>query len=80
MFYLLAHTACDNNNYILDFHVTSENVMTVVGFINLYKSLKEKYCILYIIAMAMETIYITSYICNTLFDDNILLTLSYKRQ
>lgn len=78
-FAYLAHTACDNNNYILDFHVTSGNVHDSVGFIDLYKSLKEKYCINDILAIAMDAGYITPYICKTLFDDNILPTLPYKR-
>jgi transposase len=78
-FAYLAHTACDNNNYILDFHVTSGNVHDSVGFIDLYKSLKENHEITNILAIAMDAGYITPYICKTLFDDNILPTLPYKR-
>lgn len=78
-FAYLAHTACDNNNYILDFHVTPGNIHDSVGFIDLYKSLKEKHEITNILAIAMDAGYITPYICKTLFDDNILPTLPYKR-
>ncbi|NFF81617.1 hypothetical protein FC764_10275 [Clostridium botulinum] len=43
--------------------------MYSVGFIDLYKSLKEKYCINDNLAIAMDAGYITPYICKTLFDD-----------
>lgn len=78
-FAYLAHTACDNNNYILDFHVTPGNVHDSVGFFDLYRNLREKYCINDILAIAMDAGYVTPYICKTLFDDNILPTLPYKR-
>lgn len=31
-FAYLAHTACDNNNFILDFHITSGNIHDSVAF------------------------------------------------
>ena len=78
-FAYLAHTVCDNNNYILDANITSGNIHDSVGFIDLYSSIKNKYSTESIIAIAMDAGYITPYICKTIFDDNILPTLPYKR-
>ena len=78
-FAYLAHTACDNNNYVIDVNITSGNIHDSVGFINLYSSIKNRYSTENIIAIAMDAGYITPHICKTVFDDNILPTLPYKR-
>ena len=41
-FAYLAHTACDNNNFILDFHITSGNIHDSVAFSDLYQKIKKK--------------------------------------
>ena len=41
-FAYLAHTACDNNNFILDFHITSGNIHDSVAFSDLYQKIKNK--------------------------------------
>lgn len=77
-FAYLAHTACDDNNYILDFHVTPGNVHDSVAFSDLYSKLHAKYPT-EITAIAVDAGYITPYICKTLFEDNILPVMPYKR-
>ncbi len=49
-----------------------------VGFIDLYKKLKDRFSTDEIIAIAMDAGYITPYICKELLEDNILPSLSYK--
>ena len=39
-FAYLAHTACDNNNFIVDFHITPGNIHDSVAFSDLYKKIK----------------------------------------
>ena len=41
-FAYLAHTACDNNNFILDYHITPGNVHDSVAFSDLYMKIKAK--------------------------------------
>ena len=38
-FAYLSHTACDKNNFILDFHITPDNIHDSVAFSDLYKKL-----------------------------------------
>lgn len=38
-FAYLSHTACDKNNFILDFHITPGNIHDSVAFSDLYKKL-----------------------------------------
>lgn len=77
-FAYLAHTACDKNNYILEFDVTPGNIHDSVAFTDLYNVLSKKYKDK-IIAIAVDAGYITPYICKTLFDDNIIPAMPYKR-
>ena len=74
----LSHTACDKNNFILDFHITPGNIHDSVAFSDLYKKLKQniKHPIS---AIAIDAGYITPYICKTLLDDNIIPAIPYKR-
>ena len=39
-FAYLAHTAYDNNIFILDFHITSGNIHDSVAFFDLYEKIK----------------------------------------
>ena len=77
-FAYLSHTACDKNNFILDFHITPGNIHDSVAFSDLYKKLKQniKHPIS---AIALDAGYITPYICKTLLDDNIIPAIPYKR-
>lgn len=77
-FAYLAHTACDNNNYILDFDITPGNVHDSMAFPNLYEKLIKKYNN-EITAVAVDAGYITPYICKTIFDNNTLPAMPYKR-
>lgn len=77
-FAYLAHTACDDNNYILDFNITPGNVHDSVAFSDLYSKLHKRYPN-DITAVAVDAGYITPYICKTLFEDNILPAMPYKR-
>ena len=72
------HTACDNNAFILDFHVTSGNIHDSIGFLDLYPKIHTKFNEK-IQALAADAGYITPFICKTLFDDSILPALPYKR-
>lgn len=73
-----AHTACDNNNFVLDFFVSAGNVHDSVGFIDLYSNLKERFSDT-ITTMALDAGYVTPHICKTLFSNNILPAMPYKR-
>lgn len=60
-FAYLAHTACDNNNYILGFHVTPGNTHDSVAFNDVFSKINEK-CSNDIYAIAIDAGYITPYI------------------
>lgn len=76
-FAYLSHTACDNNNFILDFHITPGNVHDSVAFSDLYEKIKCNFN--NIKAIAIDAGYITPYICKTLIQDNIIPAIPYKR-
>jgi hypothetical protein len=77
-FAYLAHTACDNNNFILDFHITSGNVHDSVAFSDLYMKIKSQ-SKQHVSAIAIDAGYITPYICKTILDDGIIPAIPYKR-
>lgn len=77
-FAYLAHTACDKNNFVLDYHITPGNVHDSVAFSDLYDSLKVNIT-KPISAIAVDAGYITPFICKTLLDDGILPVMPYKR-
>ena len=77
-FAYLAHTACDNNNFILDFHITSGNIHDSVAFSDLYKKIKNN-SKQHTTAIAIDAGYITPYICKTILDDGIIPAIPYKR-
>ena len=77
-FAYLAHTACDNNNFILDFHITSGNIHDSVAFSDLYQKIKNN-SKQHTTAIAIDAGYITPYICKTILDDGIIPAIPYKR-
>ena len=77
-FAYLAHTACDKNNFVLDFHITPGNIHDSVAFSDLYMKIKSNISNP-ISAIAIDAGYITPYICKTLIDDNIIPAIPYKR-
>ena len=77
-FAYLAHTACDDNNFVLDYHITAGNIHDSVAFSDLYNKLKNKNNF-NISAIAIDAGYITPYICKTLLDDKIIPAIPYKR-
>ena len=77
-FAYLAHTACDNNNFIVDFHITPGNIHDSVAFSDLYKKIKNN-SKQHTTAIAIDAGYITPYICKTLLDDGIIPAIPYKR-
>lgn len=77
-FAYLAHTACDNNNFILDFHITSGNIHDSVAFSDLYQKIKNN-SKQHKTAIAIDAGYITPYICKTILDDGIIPAIPYKR-
>lgn len=77
-FAYLAHTACDNNNFILDFHITPGNIHDSVAFSDLYKKVRNN-SKQHTTAIAIDAGYITPYICKTILDDGIIPAIPYKR-
>lgn len=77
-FAYLAHTACDANNFVLDFHITPGNIHDSVAFSDLYMKIKTTINNP-ISAIAIDAGYITPYICKTLIDDSIIPAIPYKR-
>ena len=77
-FAYLAHTACDDNNFILDFHITPANIHDSVAFEEIFSKVNNKYNSR-IIATAVDAGYVTTYIAKTIFDANILQVMPYKR-
>lgn len=77
-FAYLAHTACDDNNFILNFHITPTNVQYSVAFEKIFSKVNNRYNSR-IISVAVDAEYVTPYIAKTIFDANILPAMPYKR-
>ena len=77
-FAYLAHKACDNNNFILDFYITPRNIHDSVAFSDLYEKIKNN-SKQHTTAIAIDAGYITPYICKTILDDGIIPAIPYKR-
>ena len=77
-FAYLAHTACDNNNFILDFHITPGNIHDILVFSDLYKKIKNN-SKQHTTAIVIDAGYITPYICKTISEDGIIFAIPYKR-
>ena len=76
-FAYLAHTACDNNNFILDFHITSGNIHDSVAFSDLYQKIKNN-SKQHTTAIAIDAGYITPYICKTILEKDNLGTIKVE--
>lgn len=72
-----ANTACDKNNFILDFELSSGNTHDSQSFPNLYKRLANNYeNMTYVV---MDSGYRTPLIAKLIIDDNKIPVLPYKR-
>ncbi|MCU6396697.1 transposase, partial [Enterobacter quasiroggenkampii] len=77
-FAYLAHTACDDANFILGFEVTAGNVHDSVAFEDVFNKVKERYEA-EIAAVAVDAGYKTPYISRLLLESGILPSMPYKR-
>lgn len=71
-----AQTACDKHNFILGVSIEKGNVHDSVAFDGLYNKIKDKFDIK---AVVMDVGYKTPFIAKTIFDDNKIPVLPYKR-
>jgi transposase len=76
-FAYLAHTACDDANFILGFDVTAGNVHDSVAFQSVFENVTKKYKD-EIIITAVDAGYITPHIAKTILESNILPSMPYK--
>ncbi len=74
----LAHTACDDSNFILGFEVTAGNIHDSVAFEDVFNKVKERYET-EIAAVAVDAGYKTPYISRLLLESGILPSMQYKR-
>ncbi|WP_143329671.1 transposase, partial [Clostridium baratii] len=77
-FAYLAHTACDDNNFIFGFDITPGNIQDSVVFEDVYSKVIDRYGSR-IIATAIDAGYVTPHIAKTILDSNVLLAIPYKR-
>jgi len=77
-FAYLAHTACDDANFVLGFEVTSGNVHDSIGFYDVYNKVYSKFGDK-IIAVAVDAGYKNPYIAKTILDSGVLPSMPYKR-
>lgn len=77
-FAYLAHTACDDANFILGFEVTAGNVHDSVAFEDVFNKVKERYES-EVAAVAVDAGYKTPYISRLLLKSGILPSMPYKR-
>lgn len=77
-FAYLAHTACDDSNFILRFEVTAGNVHDSVAFEDVFSKVKERYES-EIAAVAIDAGYKTPYISKLLLESDVLPSMPYKR-
>ncbi|MGL5616963.1 MAG: IS1182 family transposase [Sarcina sp.] len=77
-FAYLAHTVCDDSNFILGFDITPGNVHDSVAFKKVFDNVLLRYREEIIIA-ALDAGYVTPFISKTIFEANILPSMPYKR-
>ncbi|WP_143329665.1 transposase, partial [Clostridium baratii] len=77
-FAYLAHTACDDNNFIFGFDITPGNIHDSVAFEDVYSKVIDRYGSR-IIATAIDAGYVTPHIAKTILDSNVLPAIPYKR-
>lgn len=71
-------TICDKRNYILSFETNPSNMHDSKAFYKPYKKFKETFGTKRTIYMAGDAAYITTHICKTTIEDDIILCLPYK--
>jgi len=72
-----SHTCCDENGFVLGFHVTPGNVHDSVAFDPLYDQVTARFP--EIKTIAMDKAYKTPWICKSVFDDGRTPSLPYRR-
>ena len=72
-----AHTACDENGFVIDVEVTPGNVHDSVAFDNLYDKIVENHPEVKVIAA--DSAYKTPWICKKIIDDNRIPAMPYVR-
>ncbi|MDS0528599.1 IS1182 family transposase, partial [Clostridium sp. SHJSY1] len=77
-FAYLAHTACDDANFILGFEVTSGNIHDSVAFEDVFKKVHERYTNELMIT-AIDAGYKTPYIAKLILESDVLPSMPYKR-
>ena len=73
----LAHTACDKNNFILDFELTAANVHDSTVFDKVYDKVTKRFDNIEIVAV--DAGYKTPWICKKIIDDGRIPSMPYKR-
>jgi transposase len=72
-----AHTACDQNGFVLEAVVTPGNVHDSVAFDDVYDKVTETFP--QIETIVADSAYKTPHICKKVFDDKRVLSTAYKR-
>jgi transposase len=72
-----AHTACDENNFVLGFEVTAANIHDSVMFNKVYEKVTSKFE--NVNTIAIDAGYKTPYICKTVLEDGRIPAVAYKR-
>lgn len=71
------HTACDKNNFILDFEVTAGNIYDSLVFDKVYDNVVSKFP--EVKTVAVDAGYKTPWICKNIIDDGRMPSMPYKR-
>ena len=71
-----AHTACNENDYVLEAAGTLGNVYDSVAFDNVYNKMIQKFP--EVETVVADTAYKTPHICKKVFDDDRVLSTAYK--
>lgn len=80
MFAYNSSVICDNNNYILTVDVNPSNMHDLVAFYSSLDKLSKRFSSEYIKYFVGDAAYITSHICKTILDLNMVPALPYSRK
>ena len=72
-----AHTACDENGFVLETVVTPGNVHDSVAFDDVYNKVTETFA--QVETIVADSAYKTPHICKKVFEDSRVLSTAYKR-
>ena len=72
-----AHTACDENNFVLGFEITAANIHDSVMFNTVYEKVTNIFK--NVNAVAIDAGYKTPYICKTILEDGRIPAVAYRR-